>query len=37
MYNEYLGTVEFVCDYFTVDKRKLIELCESEKIKETNK
>ena len=31
MYNEYLGTVEFACDYFTVDKRKLIELCESEK------
>lgn len=25
MNNEYLGTVEFKCDYFSVDKRKLDE------------
>jgi hypothetical protein len=30
MYSEYLGTVEFVCDYFTVDKLKLVNLCEKE-------
>lgn len=23
MYNEYLGTVDFKCDYFSVDKKKL--------------
>lgn len=41
MYHEYLGTVEFKCDYFSVDKKKLEESqrgsCESNPIEQTNK
>lgn len=30
MYNEYLGSLEFKCDYFTQDKDKIIDKKEKE-------
>ena len=30
MYHEYVGTVEFKCDYFSVDKKKLEEKLKGE-------